>query len=630
MKRLFVTLILLMFAASPLRAETPKPADLQDLYFGEALYHAYQGEWFDAVSRLDTELSLHYGVDEPERDTLHYHVNQAEFDVGDFELSYRMHRKAGRAIKAVIEGNVPEPVRNEAIFRLARIYSQKGQPKEAQEAVDRIKGAVPEKVKSDLAFLKAEILMANGHYAESARIFSDIESAPGLVGFSTYNLGIALIREGKEKDGLQALNRAGQIKSSDNVTLAIMDKSNLVLGEKLLSEKKFAASKDVLDRVRLSGPFSNRALLDSGWADFTLGNYKNALVPWTILSGRAATNASVEEAMLAVPYAYIKLGIYSKAAVLYSQALETFIREINKLSSSITSIQEGKFLQALLREELKQDPDWVVKLRELPEAPETFYLLDLLASQDFQESLKNYLDLAELRVKLSAWPGGLDSYKDIIKKRKAYYQPLLPEIDREFRRLDTLMRIRLTQRDNIEKRLHAMLTSPRPEQLETADERMTMLRLDQMERSLADAAPDVSADSLVRIKFLRGVLSWNMDTGYDARLTEAFRHLRDVNSNIDRMKSQYASFIRIRQAATLSYEGYDDVIQNLSERTAAVRKKVEELMTRQGKILETMAINELTKRRDRLEKYEIDARFAMADSYDRARKAQDKIKDKQE
>ncbi|HEX9135855.1 MAG TPA: hypothetical protein VF905_02780, partial [Nitrospirota bacterium] len=125
MKRLFVLLIILIFPASSATAGTSAPNKLKDLYFGEALYHAYQGEWFDAVSRLDTEIVGHYGVDEPEKDTLHYHINQAKFDVGDFELFYRMHQRAGRAIKAVIDGNVDESVRNEAIYRLARIYFQK-------------------------------------------------------------------------------------------------------------------------------------------------------------------------------------------------------------------------------------------------------------------------------------------------------------------------------------------------------------------------------------------------------------------------------------------------------------------------------------------------------------------------
>ena len=144
--------------------------------------------------------------------------------------------------------------------------------------------------------------------------------------------------------------------------------------------------------------------------------------------------------MLAVPYAYGKLGVYSKAALMYGRALEAFGKEIDKLGASITSIREGKFLKALVREELKQDANWVVKLRELPETPETFYLLDLMASHDFQESLKNYLDLEQLRKKLEVWSGDLVAFEDIIEQRRAYYQPLLPAIDREFRRLDSQMR----------------------------------------------------------------------------------------------------------------------------------------------------------------------------------------------
>ena len=121
MYRLFVLLTILIVVASSASAGTSKPKELKDLYFGEALYYAFQGDWFDAIARLDTELMQHHGVDEPELDTLHYHINQAEFDVGDFELSYRMHQRAGRAITAVIEGSVEEPVRNEALFRLARM-----------------------------------------------------------------------------------------------------------------------------------------------------------------------------------------------------------------------------------------------------------------------------------------------------------------------------------------------------------------------------------------------------------------------------------------------------------------------------------------------------------------------------
>ena len=622
MARLILILACLLLATPAPAANSYTSNGLKDVYFGEALYHAFQGDWFQAIARLDTELGQYRGVDEPALDTLYYHVDHAEFAVGDFELAYRMHQRAGRAITAVIEGNVEEPVRNEAIYRLARLYFQKDQPENALHALERIAGTVPARIGDDLEFLRGQIFMANGRSAEAAAIFKELQGAKSLEGFAGYNLGIALLKEGKEQDGRESLDRTGQILSDSPATLAIKDKSNLVLGYKLLDENAGENAKLVLDRVRLSGPFSNRALLGSGWGDASQGRFERALVPWSILAEREVTDPAVQEALLAVPYAYGKLNVHGRAAVLYGKALESFGNEVDKLGASIKSVREGKFLQALAREELKQDSDWVVKLRNLPEAPETYYLLELMASHDFQESLKNYLDLDELHKKLAAWQGDLDAFEDIIQRRRAYYQPLLPEIDRAFRQLDSQIRLRLEQRDRIEKRLHAMLVAPRPDYLATAQERIISENIGRLEQALAAdgvAVPDEAKD---RISRLRGVLVWNISTEYDRRLTDAYKDLRDLNEVVDRLKKQYNAFVRTRQAATQSYEGYDDVIRRQRTLIASAQEKETVLMARQGNMLETMAVDELTRRRERLEQLQVTARFAIADSYDRATKAQ--------
>jgi hypothetical protein len=378
----------------------------------------------------------------------------------------------------------------------------------------------------------------------------------------------------------------------------------------------------VLDRVRLSGPFSNRALLGSGWADAFRGKFDRALVPWSILAGREVTDAAVQEAMLAVPYAYGKLGVHSKAARMYGSALEAFGTEVDKLGASIRSIREGKFLRALVREELKQDANWVVSLRELPEAPETYYLLELMASHDFQESLKNYLDLEQLHRKLDVWEEDLNAFEEIIEKRRAYYQPLLPETDREFRRLDSQMRLRLEQRDRIEQRLQAMLTAPRPDYLATAEERIFRERIAGLEQALAAVGGEIPGEAEARISRLRGVLDWNIHTDYDRRLTEAWKNLRELNHVIERLNRQYTAFVRTRQAATQSYQGYSQSIGRQRIRIEEARENVAVLKARQGHMLKVMAVNELTIRRDRLAEFQIKARFALADSYDRAARAQ--------
>jgi tetratricopeptide (TPR) repeat protein len=597
-------------------------ADLRDLYFGEALYHAYQGQFFDALERLDTELAQYHGLDEPRLDTLHYHINDAEFSVGDFELSYRMHLRAGRAIKAVLEGAVEESVRNEAAFRLARIHFQKEQLDDAQQALARIQGAVPEGIRDDVEFLRANIDMATGQSGEAVKVLKQLHSGESLAGFVAYNLAIALLQDGQAQEAIAQLDKAGQMPASDDAGLAIRDKSNLVLGTMLFEAGDFERAKRSLDRVRLEGPFSNQALLRAGWAEATSQKYDRALVPWSLLVKREPTDAAVQEAMLTAPHAYASLNLHGRAALMYGRALELFSKQIEKVDASMRSIQEGRFLSALIREESRQDETWVIRLRSLPDAPETYYLMELMASHDFQTALHNYLDLEDLKARLTAWKTTLAAFADLVRLRGANYEPLLPQVDAQFRELDSRMRLRLEQRKHLGERLQAMLTAPRPDQLATADEQAAGDRIALVEKQLGGSRRPEALALRQRAERLRGVLTWRLITEYPERLTTAYAHLKELNTHVEELTRQYDAFVRTRQAATHSYAGYDATMQRLSESVAEGLQRVDLLMEQQGKMIETVAINQLQVRRDRLAAQQTEARYAVADSYDRAARAE--------
>jgi len=596
--------------------------ELRDLHFGEALFHANQGRFFDALERLDVEIAQHYGVDEPQLDSLQYHIGRAEFSVGDFELHYRMHQRAGRAIKAVLEADVPDPVRNEASFRLARIHFQKDQPEAALHALEAIHGRIPEELRDDIEFLRANVYMAIGRPSDAVDALRPLENAKQLEGFSTYNLGIALLQDGRRREAIEALDRAGRVVGGDPATLAIRDKANLVLGTLLFEGSDFGQAERSLDRVRQEGPFSNQALLRAGWAEVSAAKFQRALVPWSLLAERETTDAAVQEAILALPYAYSRLNVHGRAAVLYGRAVDVFGDELGKVDASILSIREGEFLKALVREEIHQDEDWVIRLRSLPAAPETFYLIALMASHDFQTALQNYLDLEDLRRRLLTWERSLDSFAELIELRQKYYEPLLPEIDRRFRRLDAQMRLRLEQRKVLDRRLQHMLIAPRPDQLATAGERALGSQLLHLESALQDPSDPEAAALRRRIRRLQGTLVWRLETEYHERLTKAHQHLRELDREVDALTAQYDAFVRTRQAATLGYAGHAAPIDALRARVGEALERLEVLMVRQGATLENVAIQELELRRERLESYQNQARFAFADSYDRAAKAQ--------
>ena len=604
-------------------ASSPSHSDeLKDLYFGEALYYAYQGYYFDALERLDTEVRQHDDLDEPELDTLYFHINAAEFSLGDFELRYRMHHRAGRAITAVLEGAVDEIVRNDAAYRLARIHFQKGQMDHALRALDRIDGRIPEAIHDDIEFLRANIYLAQGKPTDSFGVLKRLQDSRRFGGFASYNLGIAYLQDGQRQMALEQLEHAGQIATDDPAELAIRDKSNLVLGTILLEDGEFNAAMPYLNRVRLDGPFSNQALLSAGWASLSVENYERAVVPWSILAEREVTDGATQEAMLALPYAYGKLDVHGRAAIFYGRALDAFGAEVDKLNQSVESIRDGRFLQALIREEIHKDKDWVIHLRSLPETPETYYLMELLASHDFQTGLQNYLDLADLRRKLVSWQGGFDSFDDMVGIRYDHYEPLLPDIDTHFRELDSRMRLRIEQHKMLVKRRDDLLTTPRPEFLATREEQAVLARIELIETQLQGVEARSGQASVRRLQRLKGLLTWTLETEYHERLTNFDKNLRGLGEAMAVLQQQYDQYVRSRQAATHSYMGYETPISRLRARVSEAVQRVDLLMARQGRQIEVLAINELIARRGRLENYRDKARFALADSYDRATQAQ--------
>jgi hypothetical protein len=87
------------------------------------------------------------------------------------------------------------------------------------------------------------------------------------------------------------------------------------------------------------------------------------------------------------------------------------------------------------------------------------------------------------------------------------------------------------------------------------------------------------------------------------------------------LETQYQQYVRVRQAASHSYQGYLEPVTRMRTRVRESLDKVNTLMARQGRLLEVVAIDELVARRQRLDQYMEKARYALANSYDRATQA---------
>ena len=171
------------------------------------------------------------------------------------------------------------------------------------------------------------------------------------------------------------------------------------------------------------------------------------------------------------------------------------------------------------------------------------------------------------------------------------------------------------------KRRDDLLTTPRPDFLATPEEQALLARIERLE---ADAYQDTGSyqETLLRVKRIKGILIYTLRTEYHARFTEFDRNVRSLDEVIAMVQAEYDEYVRNRQAATHSYVGYDEPMRRLRAEVEKSAEKIDQLMARQGHLIEVLAIEQLVVRRDHLEDYGDKARFALADSYDRATQAQ--------
>ena len=262
------------------------------------------------------------------------------------------------------------------------------------------------------------MLIQQGRYDDAIAELNGWRGPPDWTAYAQFNLGVALVRKGRMNDAATLLDGVGRMQTSDEELLALRDKANLALGYAYLQTDQAANAKPVLQRVRLQGAQSNKALLAVGWAESAEKNYREALVPWMELHRRNLLDAAVQESYLAVPFAFAKLNANAQAADHYNTAILSYSDESARIDESIAAIRNGKLLDTLLTHDRAGNQGWFWQLENLPEAPESRYLYHLLAGNEFQEGLKNYRDLNFMQRNLAEWSRSLVAFDDMVDTRR--------------------------------------------------------------------------------------------------------------------------------------------------------------------------------------------------------------------
>lgn len=587
---------------------------IRDLHYGDALFYYYQDKEFDALTRL---LAYdHWG-------RLPHHEDEAQLLMGSLYLQLGMHNEAGELFQRLLTNDVPTGVRNRAWFYLAQVWYARGYLDKAEGALRRINGRMSPDLEARKELLFANVLMHEGRFDEAIRLLSTWRGAAVWSAYARFNLGVALVRTQRLADAEPFLTGVGSMIADTTEMLALRDRANLALGFAYLQANQPAKALPALGRVRLNGPYSDKALLGTGWADAALGNYQGALTPWMELRNRNLLDAAVQESYLAVPYAFGKLNANAQAADYYERAIESFNTEDGRLDAAIARIDKGDMLERVLAADKEREGEhapragWFWQLKDLPDAPESRYLYAVLAGHDFQEGLKNYRDMVFLQGTLGYWSDSMDAYQDMISTRDRAYAERVP---RAQELLASGAVDHLQQRDVVlQNRLRDVEARHDVGALGTDREREQWARVQRVEAALS-GAPDTPETSALRerLALVKGVLQLRLDDAWNARLWQEHRDLKDLDLALREAQSRWIRVQRALHSMPANTGEFAARAASLRARIDAIQARIAATQQKQNVYLAQIAVSELGQQKERLAAYQVQARFALASMYDRA------------
>ena len=581
---------------------------VQDLHYGEVLFQFYSGQEFQALTELEAFT---------EWQRMPHHAHDADLLAGGLYLELGMHNEAGVRFERLLTDDIPVGVRNHAWFYLAKIWYERGYYDRAEQAIGHIQGQLPQELEAERVHLLVNALMRQQRYDDAIPLLRGYHGSSVWMAYAGFNLGVALVRANRLAEADPILTSVGTLTAGSDELLNLRDKANLALGFAYLQANQNAPAQVALERVRLNGPYSSRALLGDGWARAALGDYRGALAPWLELRQRNLLDAAVQESYLAVPYAYGKLNAGAQSAEYYESALHSYADESGQLDAAIEHIQEGHMLDDLLGEDKDARYGWYWQLKALPDSPQSRYLYTVLADNDFQAGLKNYRDLAYLAGTLRRWDDSMDAFGAMIDTRQRAYAERLPQVD-ALLAADQQSKLR-DARAAAGAQLDAVVTGNDVVALGTPSEREQWTRIAGLDEPLAAMPPGLERDEARdKLRLIKGVLYWRLDAEFKARSYEEQRKLRELDAALEELQNRWARLQQARGAVVANTGEFAARITALAARVRAMRERLAQAAEQQNRYLQDVAVAELRAQKERLDAYALQARFALADIYDRA------------
>lgn len=542
------------------------PQRASDPAYGVALYEYYQGNAFEALTRLNVA-SAEGGIDG--------HGDHPALVEGGLMLSYGMTHEAGALFRELLDENaaVAPGTRNQAWFYLGKVFYLEQDSTAARDALERVNDELLQDESDELyhewLYLRGQLALSGtaGTSGETVDELIDAlpESSPWRA-YLHYNQAVGMLSEGQTEEAMDALasldSLLGELPEFEpplaNEMSALRERVKLSIGRLHLSRGDFAGAMASLEQIALDGVFSDQALFDYAVAASREGKAGLALQALNTLQQRPLFTPWLQQVPYARGFLFEQMDRQQQALQAYREAASHYQSLSTRLSDEREQLTEARLIEALrfVREgDSPGQPGSMDAEMVRPEPGETTVLTDaygrvkvrpgdyslagLLATESFQLSLRDLHELYRLRDSLGQWQTQLESFDIMLETRAQQREQRIRETRDALDALnaDQWLARQAEYRSAIEdalarEDLHFFMTQ---EQHELAD------RLAQVEKTLSQLPEDESTrKQRETFQRMNAYFNWRIADDYAVNRWAAEKQLRELDRAMEVFVDQRA------------------------------------------------------------------------------------------
>jgi hypothetical protein len=368
-----------------------------DLTYRASLYHYFQRDFLAAMNGLErasgmaaqTELS-----------------HKQDILQGAIYLALGLESESEAVLKAAVVSSAYASERNAAWFYLGKLAYRDGDLPRAARILGRIEGDVPTELRAELGSLQINLAIVEGDLDSAEALLKGQAKAGIWRRYGSFNVGTALLKRGDSERGISLLDRLIALRASSDEERALRDRALTAAAYGSLEQQDFSRAEAYFERIPLNSSQVDRALLGYGLAQSQQSGYREALVPWLELAAMRPLGPAVQEALLAVPYAYEQLGESGEAQASFGYADEVVTSELDRLTD-LTMVVAQSGVPGAFRSG-----------RTPGDEAQWHHLIEVLSGEYFQRYRQQQHDLRLLKQSVAEQRHKLAIYRDMLETRR--------------------------------------------------------------------------------------------------------------------------------------------------------------------------------------------------------------------